>query len=96
MPDYYVDPDEHEEGECALCGQDWDLVRFHVRNERRGGRTTIPACRSCNSCLRSGWLKPWLRALRDDDHWKWYDIVEYQKWKRTGLALVVRQVRDEW
>ena len=96
MPDYWIDPNEYPEGECALCGETSDLVRFHPRNASRGGKTTITGCRSCNSCLRSGWLKPWLRELRDSDHWKWHDIVEYQKWKRTGLALLVRQIRDEW
>jgi len=96
MPDYYIDPYEHPEGECALCGQDWDLVRLHVRNANRGGITTIPGCQSCNTSMRSRTLKEWLRHLRDTDHWKWYDIMEYQKWQRTGLALLVRQVRDEW
>lgn len=96
MPDYYIDPDEYWEGECALCGERHDLVRFHVRNANRGGKTWIWSCRSCNSCLSSGWLKPWLRQLRDTEHWKWYEIAEFQKWKRTGLGILVRQIRDEW
>lgn len=95
MPDYWIDPDEYPGGECALCGQTYDLVDFHVRNAARGGVTTITACRSCNSCLRSGWLKPWLRHLRDSDHPKWDDILQHQRWKRTELARVVRQIRDE-
>ena len=96
MPDYCIDPYEYSEDECALCGNPYDLVHFHVRNATRGGQTTICACRSCNSCLRSDRLKPWLRTLRDADHWKWYEILEYQRWKRTGLARLVRQIRDEW
>jgi hypothetical protein len=96
MPDYWIDSYKYPEDECALCGDTSDLVRFHVRNANHGGRKTITACRSCNSSLRSGTLKPWLRALRDKDHWKWHDILEHQKWERTHLALLVRQIRDEW
>ena len=96
MPDYYIDPYEHWEDECAFCGTTDDLVHFHTRNASRLGKTTITACRSCNSSMRSYRLKGWLRALRDCEHWKWYEILEYQRWKRTGLAFLVRQVRDEW
>ena len=95
MPDYYIDPDEHPDDECAFCGEVEDLVAMHVRNAERGGVTTVVGCRSCNSSHRDATLKEWLRGLRDEDHWKWDDILEHQKWKRTGLALLVRQVRDE-
>lgn len=37
-----------------------------------------------------------LRYLRDIEHWKWDEIVKFQKWSRTGFGLLVRQIRDEW
>ena len=46
--------------------------------------------------MHDGTLKGLLRRIRDSDHWKWYEILEYQRWKRTGLARLVRQIRDEW
>jgi hypothetical protein len=93
MPDYTIDPDEYAEDECAFCGAMDDLVRGHVLNARRGGTTTIPMCRSCNSSMRSNTFKGWIRGLQHNDHGKWHDILEYQKWKRTELARVVRRIR---
>ena len=94
MPDYYIDPYEYWEDECAFCGATRDLVRMHVRNAYRGGITTVTGCRRCNSSMRDMTLKGWLHQLRDIDHWKWDDIVEHQKWKRTGLAMLVREIRS--
>ena len=95
MPDYAIKPEQHPEEECALCGANDDIVEMHVRNAGRGGTKVIPGCRSCNASMRSQTFKAWLRSLRDEDHWKWYEILEFQKWKRTSLSLLVRQIRDE-
>ena len=94
MPDYSIDGSQYPESECAFCGGPY-RVDAHIRNADRGGVTTIPSCVSCNSSMRSSTLKSWLRRLKDLDSDKWYDIVEHQGWRRTGLARLVREVRDE-
>lgn len=95
MPDYTIDTWEHPDGECAFCGEPNDLVKMHVRNAERGGTTWVPGCRSCNSSMRGQTLKMWLRDIRDESYSKWEDILEQQKGKRTGLARLVREIRDE-
>jgi hypothetical protein len=44
MPDYWVDPWQHEENECAFCGARHDLVNAHIPNANRGGIPTVIAC----------------------------------------------------
>ena len=90
MPDYWVDPYQHEESECAFCGSQYDLVNAHVRNASRGGKTTIVACRRCNSSMYSYTLAEWLRMLKYSDYEfhqkKWQVILDYHWHRKTGLA----------
>lgn len=79
MPDYTIDLTSILRTNVPYVGT-WTIwLEDMGRSAQRGGRTTIPMCRSCNSSMRSNTLKGWLRTLRDSDHWKWYEIVEYQK-----------------
>jgi hypothetical protein len=96
MSFYAIDTFQHRDGECAFCGSMDDLVRMHIHNANNGGKTWIPGCRSCNASMGSQTLKKWLRSLKYESHWKWYDILEWQRWKRTKLAELIREVRDEW
>jgi hypothetical protein len=92
MTEYYVDPEEHPDGECALCGEDWDLVVMYVRHEGRAGRTTITSCRRCETSVGSQRLMDWLRSHCEQKSEKWEEILHYQRGRRTGLAQLIHAV----
>ena len=95
MPDYSIDPSEHWDDECAFCGTTDDLVQVDVSAANEGGTTLVPGCRSCNSSMRSQTLEQWLSELQGQDLAKWQEIFEWQKWKQTSLAALVRQASKE-
>jgi len=96
MPDYWVDPYQHDDYECAFCGNPYDLVDMHVRNENRGGRTTVTGCRSCNSSMHDDTLTDWLRRLKYSENHslqeKWNEILNYHWHGRTGLSAKIHRI----
>ena len=99
MPDYWVDPYQHEDEECAFCGSPYDLVEMHVRNARRGGTTSVIGCRSCNSSMHADTLAEWLRRLkysdRGFDQEKWGAILDYHWHRQTGLSRLIHRIKYE-
>lgn len=95
MPDYRIDPRNHPADACAFCGEEDDLVNMHIRNESRGGTTTLVGCRGCNSSMGAKTLKEWLRRQRDKETERWEEILYRHKGRRTDLARLIRDIRDE-
>ena len=98
MPTYSahsIDPLEHWDDECAFCGVTEELAQMDVWGANQDQVVRIPGCRSCRGSLSRQDLLQWLLALQDQDQAKWQEIFEWQKWKQTSLAVLVRRVSQE-
>ena len=90
-----IDPLEHWDDECAFCGVTEDLAQMDVPGASQDQVVWIPGCRSCRESLSSQDLLPWLLAIQGQNQAKWQEIYEWQKWKQTSLAGLVRKVGKE-
>lgn len=99
MPNYSVRPHQHVGRRCAFCGSPWDLVAMHVRNARRGGRTVVVGCRSCNSSMGNYTLVTWLRKLRDSSSERhqemWEHILDNHWHRKTRLSQLIHNIARE-
>ena len=56
--------------------------------------TTNSTCRNCNQIKSTRTLKNFLIFILENDKYRWGKVVEYNKRKRSEIALEVRKLRD--
>lgn len=80
---------------CTYCGSTWTPTQDHVRAKIKGGITTVPACKRCNSSKGDKQLMQWLRWLKKNDRYRWGKIRNHNFGRRNTIALKIQRVRDE-
>lgn len=79
---------------CVYCGSTWHPEEDHQRPTSRNRSLIVLACRACNRSMGDKTLSEWLDWLAaGHDPYRWRRIREFQKYKRTPFADMVRRRR---
>lgn len=80
---------------CSYCGSTRNLEYDHIKPKIRGGVNTTEACMACNRSKGKKTLLQWFRWIKENNHYRWNMILNYQGGKRGKIAQLAHQVRDE-
>ena len=73
-------------GQCIYCGS--------TRIQNKGKDTINPTCRNCMDIKSTRSLKNFLIYILENDRYRWGKVVDYNKRKRSEIAIEVRKIRD--
>ncbi len=80
---------------CTYCGSIRNIQDDHVIAKVKGGKTTVPACRTCNTSKGDKPLMEWLRWIKENDKYRWSRIETFNYGRRNDIAVKVQKIRDE-
>ena len=80
---------------CIYCGSKREIQEDHVRAKSKGGVTTVPSCKKCNTSKGNKPVMEWLRWVKKNDKYRWTRIVIFNKNKRNDISRKVRKIREE-
>lgn len=80
---------------CSYCGSTWYIEVEHPIPKSRGGVKIVPACARCNRSKGTKTPAEWLDYLMAYDRPLWRKIRDYQKYKRSNFAEMVRRRRKK-
>jgi 5-methylcytosine-specific restriction endonuclease McrA len=82
-------------GICTYCGSSWNTEDDHIKAKSKGGVSTTPACKACNTSKGSKGLMEWLRWVKKNDVYRWNRIERKNHNGKSEIAQKVHIVRDE-
>lgn len=81
---------------CFYCGDPKEKTEAdHVKAQSNGGKTIVPACRSCNASKQNKQLMEWLRDVKKTDPSKWKKMCALHKGRKNSISKKIQKVRDE-
>lgn len=81
---------------CFYCGDTKGIMEAdHIVAKSKGGRTVVPACRSCNASKGDKQLMDWFRWLKQNDSERWILICNEHKGRRNKISKKVHKIRDK-
>ena len=80
---------------CTYCGSSKNIEEDHVLAKSKGGVTTIPACKNCNRSKGDKPLMEWLRWVKENDSYRWNQIIKHNFNKKNDIAQKIQKIRDE-
>lgn len=70
---------------CRYCGSTRHIENDHVKPRSKGGKATVPACRSCNRSKSNLSLQKWLTNMKLTNPSRYYRIKRYSSQRKTPL-----------
>ena len=92
MAIYYVNPDEHDDDECALCGQTDNLEELVVLSEAVLSDIVLVGCEECVEKLEEKVLERVLVLMCEEEDERWDNILEYQQEQSTNLSKLISAI----
>ena len=80
---------------CTYCGSTRNIENDHVRAKTKGGVTTVPACKACNTSKGTKPLMEWVRYVKANNHYRFRRMCMRNKNKRNNIALKINKIKNE-